>query len=146
MEANATYQQVVEELESVRRELREVKEQYALAVAENQEDVESNPSQHDQGNSTPILETPTEHPHIFTSPEMHGGEPTIRGSGIMVRSIIERTRLGQTPEEICSSLPILSLAKIYDALSFYYDHTAEIEQYIRENEEAEWRLMHRVSS
>ncbi|MBI4671665.1 MAG: DUF433 domain-containing protein [Chloroflexi bacterium] len=91
------------------------------------------------------MEYPTEHPHIYTSPDMHGGEPTIRGSSITVRAIVECVRIGQTPLEMQETFPHLNLAKIYDALSYYYDHTAEIDQYIRENEEAMWRLTHRAA-
>ncbi|MBI4671668.1 MAG: DUF433 domain-containing protein [Chloroflexi bacterium] len=77
---------------------------------------------------------------------MHRGEPTIRGSAISVRDIVERTRLGDSPERILQGYPHLSLAKIYDALSYYYDHMEEIEKHIRENEEAGWRALHRIST
>ena len=36
----------------------------------------------------------TEHPHINKSEKMHRGEPTLRGTSITVRTIVERTRLG----------------------------------------------------
>jgi len=88
----------------------------------------------------------TEHPHIYTSAQMHNGEPTIRGSSITVRTIVERTRLGDSVEEILEGYPFLTRARIHDALAYYYDHTAEIEGYIRENEEALWRLTHRAST
>lgn len=145
METNPTLEQVKQELEQVKRELREVKEKYAPAPAETGADAgaEPEPVRTDAGR---IIEHPTEHPHIYTNPEMHGGEPTIRGSGISVRTIVERTRLGDSPEMILEGYPHLSLAKIYDALSYFYDHTDEIERYIRENEEAGWRAIHRAST
>lgn len=144
METNVTLEQVMSELSQVRRELRELKQQYALVIT---------PDSTEQINQPEIaatagkrIEYPTEHPHIYTSPDMHGGEPTIRGSGVMVRTIIERMKIGQDPLEIYRAFPILNLAKIYDAISYYYDHSAEIDQYIRENEEAMWRLTHHVST
>jgi len=147
METNVTLEQMARELEQVKRELREVKEKYAPSVVENvrkhapiTEPVEVLTS------NGKLIEYPTEHPHIYTNTEMHGGEPTIRGSGIMVRTIVERMRIGQDPLEIYRAHPHLNLAKIYDAISYYYDHTAEIDQYIKENEEAMWRLTHRVST
>lgn len=147
MEKTVTLEQVVDELQQVRREVRELKEQYAHAVIENGRsrapiteplEVLTSAGKH--------IEYPTEHPHIYTNPDMHGGEPTIRGSRITVRAILERMRIGQDPLAIHKALPHLSLAKIYDAISYYYDHAAEIDQYIRENEEALWRLTHRVST
>jgi hypothetical protein len=38
-----------------------------------------------------------------------------------------------TVEEISAGLPSLSLAQIFDVLSFYQDHTEEINRYIEEN-------------
>jgi uncharacterized protein (DUF433 family) len=70
---------------------------------------------------------------------MHRGEPTIQGSSITVRTIVERTRLGDTPEQIVEAYPVLTLAQIHAALGYYYDHPGEIEGYIQENREALWR-------
>ena len=91
------------------------------------------------------VEYPTDHPHIYTSPTMHRGEPTIRGTAISVRTIVERTRLGDSPEEILHGYPHLNLAQVYDALSYYYDHKEQIDRYSRENEEALWQLPSRDS-
>jgi uncharacterized protein (DUF433 family) len=146
METNVTLEQLAQELEQVKRELREVKEQYATTQNENVAGtIVHQPQKVTVGKSTRI-EYPTDHPHIYTSPDMHGGEPTIRGSAISVRDIVERTRLGDSPERMLQGYPHLSLAKIYDALSYYYDHTEEIDKYIRENEEAGWRALHRAST
>ena len=78
----------------------------------------------------------TEHPHIVRVEGMRGGEPVIRGTGISVRTIVERTRLGDRPEQIVEDYPHLTLAQVYDALGYYYEHPQEIEQYIAENEAA----------
>jgi uncharacterized protein (DUF433 family) len=43
--------------------------------------------------------------------------------------------MGHTPEEIHVKVPHLSLAQIYDALSFYYDHQADIDADIEANRE-----------
>ncbi len=88
----------------------------------------------------------TEHPHIYSSPEMHQGEPTIRGTAITVRTIVERMRLGDSIDEILEGYPSLNRAQVYDALSYYYDHTDEIDNYIRENEAALWRAMPHAST
>lgn len=88
----------------------------------------------------------TEHPHIYTGASMHRGEPTIRNTAITVRTVVERTRLGDSVAEILAGLPILTAAQVHDALAYYHDHTVEIENYIRENQEALWRLANRVST
>ncbi|MBI5653488.1 MAG: DUF433 domain-containing protein [Chloroflexi bacterium] len=77
---------------------------------------------------------------------MHRGEPTIRNTAITVRTVVERTRLGDSVAEILAGLPILTAAQVHDALAYYHDHTVEIENYIRENQEALWRLANRVST
>lgn len=147
METNVTLEQMAQELEQVKRELREVKEQYALGVNENGGDAapRNAPQEVITKTGEKRIEYPTEHPHIYTSPTIHRGEPTVRGSAISVRTIVERTRLGDSPERILQGYPHLSLAKIHDALSYYYDHAEEIEGYIRSNEEAGWRALHRAS-
>ncbi|MDD1454328.1 hypothetical protein MEN95_05145 [Dolichospermum sp. ST_sed7] len=38
------------------------------------------------------------------------------------------------PEEILNHLPHLTLAQVFDALSFYLDHQAEINDYIERNQ------------
>ncbi len=77
---------------------------------------------------------------------MHNGEPTIRGTGLTVRTIVERTRLGDSPQSIVKGYPQLNVAQVHDALAYYYDHAEEIERYIRENEEALWRALHPAST
>jgi len=89
---------------------------------------------------------PTGHPYIVRSSQMHRGEPTIGGSSITVRTVVERTRLGDTPEQIVEAYPVLTLAQVHDALGYYYDHPGEIEGYIRESREALWRMKQRASS
>ncbi len=38
------------------------------------------------------------------------------------------------PEEILHHLPHLTLAQVFDALSFYLDHQTEINEYIERNQ------------
>jgi uncharacterized protein (DUF433 family) len=89
---------------------------------------------------------PTEHPHVICSPRMHQGEPTVRGTAITVRTIVERARLGETPEQIVEAYPVLTMGQVYDALGYYYDHSTEIESYIQENTQALWRLTKTAST
>jgi uncharacterized protein (DUF433 family) len=48
-------------------------------------------------------------------------------------AIVEMWHLGVSPEEIPHRSPHLSLAQVFDALSYYLDHQAEINEYIERN-------------
>jgi uncharacterized protein (DUF433 family) len=82
----------------------------------------------------------TEHPYIVRIPGVCGGKPVIQGTRIAVWLIAGWFRQGYTPEEIQEMYPQLTLAQIHDALSYYYDHQAEIERDIRENNPSEGEL------
>jgi uncharacterized protein (DUF433 family) len=75
----------------------------------------------------------TEHPHIVRSPGVARGTPTIAGTRIRVAFIVGQLRAGDTPQDILASYPHLTPAAVYDAISFYYDHQAEIDHFIAEN-------------
>jgi uncharacterized protein (DUF433 family) len=46
---------------------------------------------------------------------------------------------GLSPEELVREFRHLTLAQIYDALSYYYDHREEIERELAENTESAQR-------
>lgn len=121
-------ERIYAELGSIREEIFALRGQVAQLANQRQEE---------QG---------TEHPHVVRRHEMHRNEPAIRGSSITVRTVVERARLGESPEQIAEAFPALSLAQIHDALGYYYDHTAEIEAYIQANQEAAWRMSRKASS
>lgn len=79
----------------------------------------------------------TEHPYVVRIEGVHGGRPTIRGTGVSVQTIVEQTKLGQSPQQIVEDFDgVLTLAQVYDALSYYHEHELEIEQDIAQNREA----------
>ncbi len=78
----------------------------------------------------------TEHPHIVRVEGVCGGRAIVAGTRISVRTLVERTRLGGFPEQIVADYPPLTLAQVYDALSYYHEHKAEIESEVVANEEA----------
>jgi uncharacterized protein (DUF433 family) len=52
----------------------------------------------------------------------------IRGTSIKVAAIaIDALTWGQTPQDIQENYPRLTIAQIYAALAYYYDHQAEID-------------------
>ena len=71
--------------------------------------------------------------YIVTDDTILSGEPIIRGTRTPVRAIVELWRQGIPPEEIPSHLPHLTLAQVFDALSYYSDHQAEINAHIERN-------------
>jgi len=75
----------------------------------------------------------TEHPYIVRIKGVCGGRPVIKGSRISVRDIATLYKRGETVEEILQTYRRLKPAAVYDAISYYHDHQAEIEQEIREN-------------
>ncbi|MCT7961307.1 DUF433 domain-containing protein [Laspinema sp. D1] len=71
--------------------------------------------------------------YVNRNPEILGGEPIITGTRTSVRAIVGLWRMGIMPEEILSHLPHLTLAQVFDALSFYLDNQEEINDYIEKN-------------
>ena len=74
--------------------------------------------------------------HIEISPGVCGGKPRIAGHRIRVQDIvIWHEYKGMSPDEIIYHYPSITLADIYAALAYYYDHLEEIRQQIRESED-----------
>jgi len=64
----------------------------------------------------------------------------IKGTRIGIDGIIGYTQAGYTPQEIAAEiLPHLNLAQIYDALSYYEDHLAQINEVLQSNAPEVWR-------
>jgi len=75
----------------------------------------------------------TEHPYIVTNDRILSGEPIIAGTRTPVRAVAEMYRQGIAPEAIPSQLPHLTLAQVFDALSYDSDHQDEIDRHIERN-------------
>lgn len=73
-------------------------------------------------------------PHVVRDPRRVGGEPTIKGTRIPVRSVAVIYRLFQDVDDVCSAFPTASREAICEALEFYGEHQEEIDRYIEENE------------
>jgi len=77
------------------------------------------------------------HTYIESRRDYCGGSPVIAGTRFPVRSVVNYVlRQGLTPEELVKEFTHLTLAQVYDALSYYYDHQSEIEQELSGNTEA----------
>jgi len=77
-----------------------------------------------------------DHPYIVTHKDYCGGSPVIKGTKFPVRSVVNYVLLqGLSPEEIVAEFSHLTLAQVYDALSYYYDNKENIDRELRENSE-----------
>lgn len=65
------------------------------------------------------------------------GTIRIIGSRVTLDSIIHHFKLGATAEQIQDSFPSLQLREIYGAIFYYLAHTNAVEEYLRQQEEAE---------
>ena len=80
------------------------------------------------------------HPYIVSQKDYCGGSPVIKGTKFPVRSVVNYVlRQGLSPEELVREFPHLTLAQVYDALSYCYDHKEEIERELRENTKEQLR-------
>jgi len=75
----------------------------------------------------------TAHLYIVTDDRILSGEPIIKGTRTPVRAIVELWRQGIAPESIPPRLPHLTLAQVFDALSYYSDNQDQINQHIERN-------------
>lgn len=77
-----------------------------------------------------------DHPYIVSKKDLCGGSPVIRGTKFPVRSVVNYVlRQGISPEELVREFTHLTLAQVYDALSYYYDHKETVEQDLLDNTE-----------
>ena len=90
------------------------------------------------------MTTTTRHRYIVRDEQILGGEPIIEGARTPVRAIVETWRMGTPAEEIPSHLPHLTLAQVFDALSYYSDHPDEIHAHMQRNRVPEDRIDPRV--
>jgi uncharacterized protein (DUF433 family) len=72
--------------------------------------------------------------HVAVDPAIRGGRPHLAGSRTTVADVaLMHLRLGQSLEEIAGKHD-LSLAALHAAMAYYYDHRAEIDRAIEEEE------------
>lgn len=84
--------------------------------------------------------------HIEITPGIAGGRPRIIGHRITVQKIIIwHERLGLSADEIATEYG-LTLADVYAALAYYFDHREEIDAAIRTDETFITELRRRIPS
>ncbi len=84
--------------------------------------------------------------HIEVTPDTAGGKPRIRGRRITVQDIaIWHERLGKSADEIAAEYDV-TLADVYAALAYYFDHREEIDARMTEDRAFADALRTRTSS
>jgi uncharacterized protein (DUF433 family) len=68
--------------------------------------------------------------------EKRNGAFYISGTRISLDSIVYAFRRGASPETIKSSFPALTLEQVYGAITYYLSKHTEIDEYLRQSEEA----------
>jgi uncharacterized protein (DUF433 family) len=75
-------------------------------------------------------------PGIESKPDFCGGEPCIVRTRIPVWVLVQSRRLGISEADLLRSYPTLRAEDLANAWAYYRTHRDEIQQEIRENEEA----------
>jgi uncharacterized protein (DUF433 family) len=71
--------------------------------------------------------------HIETTPGIAGGKPRIAGRRLTVQDVaFWHEHLGRSADEIAEEHD-LTLAEIYTALAYYFEHRTEIDQHLEED-------------
>jgi uncharacterized protein (DUF433 family) len=78
----------------------------------------------------------TDEPLIRKTPGVMGGEACIRRTRISVWMLVGYRKLGVSDARLLEFYPDLTRQDLDAAWAYYRDHTEEIENAIRENEEA----------
>jgi uncharacterized protein (DUF433 family) len=74
------------------------------------------------------MRAPTED-RIGRTPGVCGGKTCIVGQRVRVLDVVVwHEHQGMTPDEIVSHIPAITLADVYAALAYYFDHMDEIQR------------------
>jgi uncharacterized protein (DUF433 family) len=74
--------------------------------------------------------------HVACIPGVCGGKPCIAGTRIRVQDIYVWHELrGKSPDEIVVDFPQLTLADVYAALAYFWDHRDEILRQMKNQDE-----------
>jgi len=77
------------------------------------------------------------HPYVERKPGVQGGRPVIKGSRFRVSALAHYYRQCMDIADILHEWRTLKPAEVFDALSYYHDHKAEIDAEIEEMNDIE---------
>lgn len=75
-----------------------------------------------------------------------GGQIRITGSRVSLDVVVRHYQRGESPEEIREAFPTLRLADIYAVISYYLNHSAEVEEYLQQQEVKAEELRQKIES
>lgn len=78
---------------------------------------------------------PVSFPRIVRNPLILSGEPTVAGTRVSVRIIVQAYEQDPNIDAMMEDYPMLDREAIADALAYYEANRAEIDHYIQENED-----------
>lgn len=74
--------------------------------------------------------------HIESRPGKCGGKPCIAGTRVRVWDVYVLHELqGHSADEVVEAFPEITLADVYAALAYYFDHKAEIDAQMKADDE-----------
>ncbi len=74
-------------------------------------------------------------PESFPLTKDADGVIRVGGTRVTLETVVGAFKDGASPEEIACQYPSLQLADIYAAVTYYLRHRAEVEEYLRRQEE-----------
>jgi uncharacterized protein (DUF433 family) len=72
----------------------------------------------------------TAYRYIVRDPGVCSGRACLEGTRLGVHDVIGLLHNGETPDSVLRCFPGLTKAQVYECLSFYEDHRAEIDQLV----------------
>lgn len=72
-----------------------------------------------------------QYPNIVSEPSVQGGAPVVRGTRVPVRTVAFYACAGWDERRILESFPRLTAETLAEALRYYAEHRAEIDEELR---------------
>ncbi len=72
----------------------------------------------------------TSYRYIVQDAKVRSGHATLEGSRLGVHDVVGLLLNGETPDSVLLCFPGLTKAQVYECLSYYEDHRAEIDQLV----------------
>jgi uncharacterized protein (DUF433 family) len=74
------------------------------------------------------------------------GDIRVSQTRVLLDMIVYEYRKGSSPEQIVDAFPSLNLPDVYASIAYYLRHLAEIDDYVRQREEAGAQLRREIES
>ena len=74
-------------------------------------------------------------PRIVRDPKILHGEPVVQGTRVSVRAVVLALRYDGSLNEVARHFPHVERSALEEALAYYEAHRAEIDEYIRANQD-----------